>query len=245
MATEVHEHDESYRVELAEQMPAPFAMFECKRVGIEEGQKKGPQTIEKAKQGAYVARAVSSLHKIRGQDGRLLGVLPKADGSLEFKPHDEFLSEIVRSTSAEWLRSFILSVGVVSNHGNWFTAENQNKEMMVLAQSYDWLLFLTDEGLARFIQDVLLTPRAELAPARDAFLASYPKTTGDNRFTKVRIDLRAHEALLAYFAGEAKTIESWFNVITPVKGTMRGLRQQLETLAAKDWARIHSHERRP
>lgn len=36
----------------------PFAIFECKRVGVEEGMKKGPQTIEKAKQGAYVARSV-------------------------------------------------------------------------------------------------------------------------------------------------------------------------------------------
>jgi hypothetical protein len=40
--------------------PRPFAIFECKRVGVEEGMKKGPQTIEKAKQGAYVARTVSS-----------------------------------------------------------------------------------------------------------------------------------------------------------------------------------------
>ena len=33
----------------------PYAVFECKRVGVEEGMKKGPQTIEKAKQGAYMA----------------------------------------------------------------------------------------------------------------------------------------------------------------------------------------------
>jgi len=39
----------------------PYAIFECKRVGVEEGMKKGPQSIEKAKQGAYVARTVSSL----------------------------------------------------------------------------------------------------------------------------------------------------------------------------------------
>ncbi len=38
-----------------EQSRKPFAMFECKRVGVEEGMSKGPQTIEKAKQGAYVA----------------------------------------------------------------------------------------------------------------------------------------------------------------------------------------------
>jgi hypothetical protein len=240
VATEVQESGGSYRIKLAEQMRAPFAMFECKRVGIEEGMKKGPQTIEKAKQGAYVARAVSSLHKVRGKNGALLGVLPRADGSLECKPHDAFLAEIVASDSADWLRDFILSVGVVSNHGNWFTAQNQNKEMMVLAQSYDWLLFLTDSGLAQFIEEVLLKPRRELTPARVAFLASYPKTCGENRFTKVRIDLRAHEALIDYFASETATIESWFNVIAPAVGSIRQLRNQLETLTRKDWASIHA-----
>ena len=54
----------------------PFAIFECKRVGIEKGMHKGPQTIEKAKQGAYVARAVSSLQKVRlgaGSEGYRTG----------------------------------------------------------------------------------------------------------------------------------------------------------------------------
>jgi hypothetical protein len=32
-----------------EQSRKPYAMFECKRVGVEEGMTKGPQTIEKAK----------------------------------------------------------------------------------------------------------------------------------------------------------------------------------------------------
>lgn len=240
VATEVDESEETYRISLAEQRPAPFAMFECKRVGIEEGMKKGPQTIEKAKQGAYVARSVSSLHKIRAQDGRLLGVMSKADGTLESKPHDKFLSEIIASHSVEWLRDFILSVGVVSNHGNWFTAENHNKEIMVLAQSYDWLLFLTDAGLAQFIEDVLLTPRPELAPARKAFLASYPKANGENRFTKVRMDLHAHHALLDYFTREAATIESWFNIIAPAAGNLGLLRRQLKILAQKDWDKIHA-----
>ena len=43
----------------------PYAIFECKRVGVEEGMRKGPQTIEKAKQGAYVARSVSALQKVQ------------------------------------------------------------------------------------------------------------------------------------------------------------------------------------
>ena len=53
-------------------------MFECKRVGIEEGMTKGPQTIEKAKQGAYVARMASSLQKIRSESGEMQGIFIKA-----------------------------------------------------------------------------------------------------------------------------------------------------------------------
>lgn len=58
----------------------PFSVFECKRVGIEEGMKKGPQTIEKAKQGAYVARTVSSLQKIRFADGIMGGFIEMRNG---------------------------------------------------------------------------------------------------------------------------------------------------------------------
>ena len=52
-------------VALTDLFNEPFAVFECKRVGVEEGMRKGPQTIEKAKQGAYVARSVSSLQSVR------------------------------------------------------------------------------------------------------------------------------------------------------------------------------------
>ena len=130
-------------------------MFECKRVGVEEGNKKGPQTIEKAKQGAYVARTVSSLQKIRIHSGEMHGVIPKKDGTLYSKPYVQLIDEVVHSQDPELLRHFILTVGVVSNHGNWFTSDNPNKELRVLAQSYDWLLFLTDDGLAEFIADIL------------------------------------------------------------------------------------------
>ena len=44
--------------------------------------RKGPQTIEKAKQGAYVARSVSSLQKFRLADGRLQGVIDLGGGNL-------------------------------------------------------------------------------------------------------------------------------------------------------------------
>jgi hypothetical protein len=74
--------DNDFFITLTEQYLKPYAMFECKRVGIEEGTKKGPQTIEKAKQGAYVAKSVSALHKIRTADGTLKGLVHKPDGSI-------------------------------------------------------------------------------------------------------------------------------------------------------------------
>ena len=129
---------------------------------------------------------------------------------------------------------------MVSNHGNWFTEEDHNKELKVLAQSYDWLLFLTDQGLAAFVSELLLNPTPELADARAAFLQSYgPKAPG-NRFTKVKMDVKADVVLRDYFAAHAKKIESWFNVITPKAQGLKKLQEELKTLNGKDWTRILS-----
>ncbi|MEQ1934615.1 MAG: hypothetical protein ABL962_12185, partial [Fimbriimonadaceae bacterium] len=226
---------------VSELLEKPFAIFECKRVGVEQGMKKGPQTIEKAKQGAYVARAVSALQKIRLRDGQFLGVIERRDHSLYKKPYAQLMREIIDDNgNYDLLREFILTVGIVSNHGNWFTAENMNKELVVLAQSYDWLLFLTDHGLAQFIEKLLLHPTDELSPARAAFLASYTGASGNNRFTKVKIDVAADKALRTYFTNHEDEVESWFNVIAPRHGRIVALRDDLKKLTMKDWEKAHA-----
>jgi hypothetical protein len=230
--------EQQHEVTLVHLHRHPYAIFECKRVGVEEGMSKGPQTIEKAKQGAYVARTVSSLQKIRLRDGQVGGVFHRADGSLHHGPYDKLLAEAIASKNPDFLRNFILTVGVVSNHGNWFSAENQNKELKVLAQSYDWLLFLTDNGLSDFISELLLKPTPELADARKAFLASYSGKSGKNRFTKVKMDTRADAVLQNYFRQHAKRIEGWFNIITPRAGSLKKLRSELTVLNGKDWTGI-------
>jgi hypothetical protein len=239
--TTAHIHaakSDSCTVALTDLLEAPFAIFECKRVGVEEGMRKGPQTIEKAKQGAYVARSVSSLQKFRLENGKVQGVLDIGGGELRTGDYDTLLRQLIDGHDADALRHFILTVGVVSNHGNWFTAENHNKELRVLAHSYDWLLFLTDYGLSQFIEKLLRNPVAELKPAKDAFLSSYkPEKTG-NSFTKVKIDAKADQALKRYFELHELEIESWFNVIAPHGGTLQQLRADLVKLAAKDWKRI-------
>ena len=195
----------------------PFAMFECKRVGIEEGQKKGPQTIEKAKQGAYVARSVSALQRVSRSDGSVSAVVEDADKNLILHPnYYEFLRKAIDNQDAHALKNIVLTIGVVSNHGNWFdhTSGEHNKEIKVLAQSYDWLLFLTDNALAEFIEDVIHGTDENLAPVRAAFEASFGRTSGSTSFTKVTIDQDADQALTAYFA-ETQPWERWFNVIAP------------------------------
>jgi|SRR3990170_925715 len=218
----------------------PFAIAECKRVGVEEGTRKGPQTIEKAKQGAYVARTVSSLQKIRLPSGKIGGVFAAADGKLICKTYDDFVQEIVNTNNPDLLRRFILTVGVVSNHGNWFTSDNHNKELKVLAQSYDWLLFLTDQGFAEFINDLILKPSKNNEPVRNAFLASYKGKSGSNQFTKVQMAYPADQVLQQYFARNATKVESWFNIIAPRRKTLRLLRDELRSLAGKNWQEIHT-----
>ena len=91
---------ETLTVEEATVDRRPRAIVECKRVGVEEGMKKGPQSIEKAKQGAYVARSVSSLQKVVNANGDRLGFLPQANGDPVIHPHADLLAEIVDGKSA-------------------------------------------------------------------------------------------------------------------------------------------------
>ena len=250
-ACTVYEHDKelviaylgnkegaSWNITVERLHPHPFAMFECKRVGVEEGVKKGPQTIEKAKQGAYVARTVSSLQKLRMANGALYRVLGLANGELRYEPYQKFLKTIVNSNKPDLLRHFILTVGIVSNHGNWFTSENHNKELKVLAQSYDWLLFLTDSGLAKFVDDLLLNPVDKYLDVRKAFMDSYTGKRGRNKFTKVKMSLSADKAIQEYFRENLLDIESWFHVISPVNMSIQKLKEELDVLASKNWWEI-------
>jgi hypothetical protein len=216
--------------------------LECKRVGVEEGVKKGPQTIEKAKQGAYVARTVSSLQKIRMNDGAVHGILHLDSGDLRCEPYDDFLQSIIASDDASLLRDFILTVGVVSNHGNWFTSDDHNKELKVLAQSYDWLLFLSDTGFSEFVESLLLKPAKQYQPIRDAFVRSYSRGKDGkkekNTFTKVQIALSADLALQKYFSSNQGKVESWFNIISPAGHSVADLKSELTLLASKNWEEI-------
>jgi hypothetical protein len=228
----------SCKLSVFEQSHKPYAMVECKRVGVEEGAPKGPQTIEKAKQGAYVARAASSLQKIRTDSGDKYGIIYRSDNSPYIKPYVELMEEIIYSDDSELLKKFILTVGIVSNHGNWFTAENQNKELKLLAQSFDWLIFLTDCGLAQFIDELILNPADEFIVVQEAFKNSYTANKKSNVFTKVKMDLDADRALTRYFSENIDAIEAWFNIIAPVDKNIDNLKSEMTELRSKNWKEI-------
>ncbi len=232
--------EDSAQLNITVQHRKPFAVVECKRVGIEEGNKKGPQTIEKAKQGAYVARSVSSLQKVRNHDGILYGLLLRDGLPPLILPHHQLLDMIILSDDPLLLKDFKMTIGIVSNHGNWFTEANQNKELKVLAQAYDWLLFLTDAGLAEFVQSLLIDPLVEFKAVKEAFQASYTGKKGNNSFTKVKIGYTAHLQLEKYFRDNLASIEGWFNIIAPAEGDLGILRGELSSLRNKDWKEIHS-----
>lgn len=229
--------DNSCDIDVVMMNSIPFAMFECKRVGVEEGQKKGPQTIEKAKQGAYVARTVSSLQRIRRKNGKLTGFIENSTGDFLEDDYYTLLEKIISGSEKSLLQNFVLTVGIVSNHGNWFTAENKNKELEVLAQSYDWLIFLSDEGLAAFIEKIVFSD--ELPSAKRAFQESYGDKKKKNRFTKSIIDKKAHFELEKYFSRNKDEINNWFNLISPPSKAIGDLKEQIESLCSMDWGEIY------
>ncbi len=238
IASVIEEDDNEFTVAIVEQSHKPYAIFECKRVGVEEGIKKGPQSIEKAKQGAYVARTISSLHKIRLETGELFGVIYKSKEVLHSKSYYRLLDEVINSDDSDLLNSFILTVGVVSNHGNWFTLNDHNKELKVLNQSYDWLLFLSDQGITEFIEDLIFQPNKDYEVVRDSFLASYSESKKGNQFTKVKMNKNADFQLLRYFRDNLDKIESWFNIIIDNKSTLNELKDEISILRNKDWLNI-------
>jgi len=170
--------------------------------------------------------------------GLLYGVLHLDSGELRYEPYEKFLRSVAASNDPSLLRQFTLTVGIVSNHGNWFTSDDHNKELKVLAQSYDWLLFLTDKGLSTFVDSLLIKPSCENEAIRGAFVQSYTGQKGGNCFTKVKIALAADIALQDYFTKNLSAVETWFNVISPAGSSVSELKDELILLSSKNWEEI-------
>tara|TARA_Y100000991_G_scaffold213990_1_gene200765 strand:- start:1980 stop:3119 length:1140 start_codon:yes stop_codon:yes gene_type:complete len=212
----------------------PYAIVECKRVGIEEGQKRGPTTIEKAKQGAYVARTVSRLQRLTGSDGEKLGYFPEKGSQGEVRPYIDWMEDLSDLTKP-LPDGVVLTIGIVSNHGNWYTHESMHKELKVLSGSYDWLLFLSDEGLSKFVKETIIEPLEEYKEVQRSFLRSYNRDGQNqgNSFTKVKIDIAASHAVDKYFSENLQEIEEHVSVVAPIDKDLSHLKKTLSAMAQK------------
>lgn len=220
----------SRNVQIAKLLKRPYAVIECKRVGVEDGQSRGPQTIEKAKQGAYVARTVSALQKVRMRDGSLGGTIEAGDsGNFNVGDYYEILDSYTQNPRSFYDNKLILTIGITSNHGNWFQSDNPLKELRVLSQSYDWLLFLSDAGLAQFLSHVV-NDQAGMPACYSAFRKSYEAGRRQNVFTKVTIDVDADRELYEYFQCNQKAIAGWFAIVSPPGKTLDRLRFSLRSM---------------
>ena len=219
---------ENFTYRITELDNTAIAMFECKRVG-KEGNSKGPQTIEKAKQGAYVAKTVSSLQKVISSNGEIKGIYFDKNNNYHIESYDSLIEKHINKIIN--IKDFILTIGIVSNHGNWFTNDNKNKELEVLCNSYDWLLFLSDNGLAEFINDIF-----SIGECLDAFKYSYTKESNSikknpNIFTKSNIDYYADKKLTEYFHNNIEKINKWFNVLNKNNKSINDLVSELKKLS--------------
>jgi len=149
-------------------------------------------------------------------------------------PYDHMVSRIVKSSDPKTLSKFIMSVGIMSNHGNWITSSKPNKELRVLQQSYDWLLFLTDRGLTCFVEEAIMS--GQYPATQSAFYSSHTKESRQNPFTKSNMDYDAHIELVCYFTQNMLRAEGWLDAMSLHKRPLGDLKRQVWELRGNAWA---------
>lgn len=169
------------------------------------------------------------MQKVKDANGDIQGVYFNDTNSPIIEDYNSIINKLINNKIV--LKNFILTIGVISNHGNWFTQDNKNKELEVLCNAYDWLLFLTDEGLTEFISDIFQIPEC-----LSAFKYSYELNINTSRknvniFTKSNISYEVDKKLTEYFHDNINKINSWFNIIDKDQNTkMMDLINQLKQL---------------
>lgn len=169
------------------------------------------------------------MQKVKDANGDIQGVYFNDTNSPIIEDYNSIINKLINNKIV--LKNFILTIGVISNHGNWFTQDNKNKELEVLCNAYDWLLFLTDECLTEFISDIFQIPEC-----LSAFKYSYELNINTSRknvniFTKSNISYEVDKKLTEYFHDNINKINSWFNIINKDQNTkMMDLINQLKQL---------------
>lgn len=128
-----------------------------------------------------------------------MGILPSTNSEPPLVDDYYLILDNILASNIPIPSNFIMTVGIISNHGNWFTSSNMNKELRVLANSFDWLLFLSDNGLTEFVEELLLEPRKDMQIVRDSFISTYSPDSKIRAFTKSKMPVMADLQLQKYF----------------------------------------------
>jgi hypothetical protein len=209
---------------------APVAYIECKRVGLEEGTATGPQTIEKAKQAAYVALRSSAVQKIRTPKGLYGAFYHNMDKNFKFQPYESVWEEIIRGRLV--VPGAVRSVVFLGNMVNWFPGGVAKKDIKVLVENYDWVIWVEDAALVQFAEDLLFR-KTKVAEAFKRQHSSNRKL-GERLFSKQSMWIPAHEELCSYIASNYQTIKKkWFRVLGREKMATDDLFLELDKLATR------------
>jgi len=202
--------------------PQPIGFIECKRVGLEEGTTSGPQTIEKAKQATLVAFRTSRLQKIITSDGKK-GLLID-DDHVEVGNFEELWEDTLSEGDPEELRGVVRSVLFFSNHGNWYPQDNEGKGVKMIKSSFDWAVWVEDEGLIELIEFVLND-----TDMRNAF--NLHVESSETILTKSKFESDARESMLEFVSSNWDRIsEDWFTVLEPEGKSIEDLMDEFRTV---------------
>ena len=89
--------------------PRTVRNFRMQAVGLDARHGKGPQAIEKAKQGSYVARTASCLQRVQDVHGNNMGVIYDANNEYTVGPYDRAVHDIIHS-EREMPPAFVMTV---------------------------------------------------------------------------------------------------------------------------------------
>jgi len=189
----------------------PVAYVECKRVGLEEGTTSGPQTIEKAKQAAYVAGHSSAIQGLRGPLTKHGTYYDTDQEQWIVKLYEDIWNDIInRDLEVEHAIRSIIFVG---NHVNWYPGGDMSKDLQVMVDNHDWAVWVEDNALVDFSTEFLFARNSKVG---EAFRMHHSddRSSGVRYFSKQSIWEPAHRELLDFFESKFDHVrDDWFRVL--------------------------------
>jgi hypothetical protein len=115
---------------------------------------------------------------------------------------------------------------------NWFPEGVAKKDIKVLVENYDWVIWVEDAALFQFAEDLLFKETR----VAEAFQRQHSSTrkVGERLFSKQSMWIPAHEGLCRYMASNYQEIKKkWFKVLGREKLPIDSLFLELDKLTTR------------